>query len=215
LVRVALSHYYPLPPPAWRFVTGKYGKPSVDLAIAPDCRLHFNLSNAVGLVVCLIADSVEVGVDVESFARADQILQVAREVFSAEEQAQLDAMPQPGKLDRGMALWTLKEAYIKARGMGLSLPLAKISFLFGGSEGIRLKTDPVVDDNPERWRFCLLDHAGHRIAVMVESAQPRALEVLEARPVLAPPVPANVSRAQWFPLEYPSSSEEFPPRSSL
>jgi len=40
--------------------------------------------------------------------------------------------------------------------------LNKLSFLFGGPAGIRLELDSCLDDEAERWRFCLLDHAGHR-----------------------------------------------------
>ena len=70
--------------------------------------------------------------DVESFSRAEEIVPLAPRVFSAAERAQLDALPAAERPDRALSLWTLKEAYIKARGMGLSLPLQEISFLFEG-----------------------------------------------------------------------------------
>ena len=47
--------------------------------------------------------------------------------------------------------------------------------------------------------FAMLDHAGHRIAAMVERADAGELEMLEARPVVAPPVRVNVGKTQWFP----------------
>jgi hypothetical protein len=83
--------------------------------------------------------------------------------------------------------------------MGLSLPLGSFSFVFGGPEGIHLEVDPNVDDATERWRFCLLDHAGHRIAVIAERVAADDLEVWEARPVLAPPVRVSVGCNGWFP----------------
>jgi 4'-phosphopantetheinyl transferase len=202
LVRTALSHYDPLAPEAWRFQMNAYGKPTVD----SDCGLRFNLSNSPGLVVCLISQGVEVGVDAEPIERAEKIVELAPEVFSPLELAQLEVLPGPEKLDRALSLWTLKEAHVKARGMGLSLPLNKFSFLFGGVEGIRLELDPCLVTEPgSRWRFCLLEHAGHRIALMAERATVPELQVWEARPLLAPPTRLAAVGEPWFPASTVSS----------
>jgi 4'-phosphopantetheinyl transferase len=195
LVRTALSHYHPLPPEAWRFKSNAHGKPAAE----PECGLRFNLSNSGGLVVCLIAEGAEVGVDVEPYARAAQVLGLAPEVFSVHEMAQLRGLGDAEQRDRALSLWTLKEAYIKARGLGLSLPLQQFAFVFGGAEGIRLEIDPRLGDEARNWRFCLLDHAGHRIAVMVERAGAGALEMWEARPVLAPPRRIHTGGGPWYP----------------
>jgi len=195
LARTALSHYHPIPPKEWSFTANAHGKPVAE----PECSLRFNLSNSVGLVVCLIANQAEVGVDVEAFTRASEILKLAPDVFSPAEQAQLSALRGVEKLDRALSLWTLKESYIKARGLGLSLPLKAFSFLFGGDEGVRLEVDPSVGDEPGRWRFCLLDHAAHRIALMVEAPGAGDLEMWEVRPLLATPVRVDAGAEAWFP----------------
>jgi len=143
-------------------------------------------------------------VDVESLARAEEIVPLAARVFSAAERAQLDALPAAERPDRALSLWTLKEAYIKARGMGLSLPLQEISFLFDGSDAMRFEVEPGVDDDPCRWRFCRFDHAGHRIAVAVEVNAARipeiALEIYEVRPPLGPPARLTWGAPAWFPV---------------
>jgi len=196
LVRTALSHCHPLAPEAWRFQMNTYGKPTLD----PDCGLRFNLSNSPRLVVCLIAQGVEVGVDAEPIESAEKIAELGPEVFSPLELAQLEVLPRPEKLDRALSLWTLKEAYVKARGVGLSLPLNKFSFLFGGVEEIRMELDPrLVTEPGSRWRFCLLEHAGHRIALMAERATVPELQVWKARPLLAPPTRLAVGGERWFP----------------
>lgn len=195
LVRCSLSSYRPVSPQDWQFTLNAHGKP----AIEPDCGLQFNLSNSLGLVVCLIAEGAEVGVDVESRERAVEILKLAPRVFSPLELAQLNNLDDTEKQDRALSLWTLKESYIKARGMGLALPLDKFSFLFGGAAGVRLEIDPSLEDTPARWRFGLLDHAGHRIAMMVERSAGRELDLNEARPVLSHPNKVDASGAQWFP----------------
>jgi 4'-phosphopantetheinyl transferase len=143
-------------------------------------------------------------VDVESCERAEEILKLAPRVFSAKEQAQLHDLDEAEKPDRALSLWTLKESYIKARGMGLALPLDKFSFLFGGTAEVRLEIDPSLEDEPARWHFGLLDLAGHRISMMVEAVMvdrkvfPQ-LEIYEARPLLSLPKQVNASGAQWFP----------------
>lgn len=197
LMRVALSHNRPTAPQDWAFRVNAHGKP----AIEPESDLQFNLSNALGLVVCLVAEGAGVGVDVEPFERSEQIVKLAPKVFSPVEQAQLHALPVADQRERALSLWTLKEGYIKARGMGLALPLDKFSFVFDGSGGIRLEIDRSLGDTADRWRFCQLDYAGHRIAVMVDRTGPQDLELWEARPPLAPPVRVEAGRTEWFPRD--------------
>jgi len=183
LARTALSYYRPVAPRDWRFVTNAYGKP----APTPDCGLRFNLSNSTGLAVCLLVDGpFEVGVDVEARQRADEIAEVEYKVFSAAELAQLDALSATEQPDRYLSLWTLKEAYIKARGMGMALPLREISFLFDDAGAARLEVAEGVDEDAARWRFRQLDYAGHRIAVVGEGTEGWGLELREVRPPTSP-----------------------------
>ena len=198
LARTALSHHSRLGPQEWRFKVNAYGKPATD----PECELRFNLSDSHSLAACLVASGAEVGVDVEPYERAKEILEIAAEVFSAQEMEQLQALQGNERLDRALQLWTLKEAYIKARGMGLSLPLKKFSFLFGGAEGIRLQLDADFEEEAGRnWRFCLLDFAGHRVALMTERVAAGTLQMWEARGLPAPAVRLPDVPVQWFGAE--------------
>jgi 4'-phosphopantetheinyl transferase len=196
LVRSVLSHYCPFAPEEWRFQPNAHGKP----AAVPDCGLRFNLSNSLGLVVCLIGTGTDVGVDVEPCERAQRIAELAPEVFSPLELAQLEALPNGERLNRALSLWTLKESYIKARGMGLSLELSKFSFVFGGADGIRLEVDACLCEEPGRtWRFCVLDHAGHRIALMADRQEVPELELWEFRPLPVSAQRLPETRNPWFP----------------
>ena len=199
LARMALAREHSLQPEAWRFQLNPHGKPFVDSESAPGCRLTFNVSNSPGLVVCFVGEDLDVGVDVEPFSRAGQILEVAPDVFSPQERAQLEALSGAEKSDRAVSLWTLKEAYIKARGMGLAIPLDKFSFVFGGAEGVRLEIDESLGDQAERWKFCLLDHAGHRIAVLAEQSAGNELAVWDTHPLLSSPTRMDGLIASWFP----------------
>ena len=177
LVRSALSRYRPARPADWRFARNAYGKPRT----APACGLAFNLSNSPRLVVCLVAREAAVGVDTEPFERAAEIAELAPEVFSPLELAEFKLLDGRARLERALSLWTLKESYIKARGMGLALPLDRFSFLFGGGASARLEIDPSLGDDPRRWQFGLLDHAGHRIAYMIEGRKAPELKLHEIR----------------------------------
>ena len=195
LARTALSHHSALQPAALRFKLNAHGKPSVD----QECGLRFNLSNSPGLVVCLIGESVEVGVDVEPQTRAKSIAEVGPRMFSPQELAQLERLRDDQRPGRCLRLWTLKEAYSKARGMGLALPLDRVSFLFDGREKIRMELDSSLDDEPGRWRFSLLEHADHCIALMVESSTAPGLVVWEVRFPSTVPQRLTPVNGPWFP----------------
>jgi 4'-phosphopantetheinyl transferase len=175
LVRTALSRYRPTPPAAWRFAPNAFGRPYLE----PPCGLLFNLSNHPTMVVCAVTDGVEIGVDVEPVARGASIVDLAPSVFAADEREDLARLDGPARLDRATSLWTLKESYIKARGMGLSLPLQAFAFHFDQPEP-RITFEPPIEDDPERWWFRTFDVAEHRIALTVERAGP-APPVVRAR----------------------------------
>jgi len=176
LVRAALSRHAGVAPEAWRFREEAHGRPEID-APPSASSLRFNATNTKTLVACAVTAGADVGIDAEPRARAESILEVAPTVFSGAELSELDALrsdPEAAR-ERALALWTLKESYIKARGMGLGLPLRKITMVFGRDGSIALTADSGVDPAPERWRFHRADRDGHVLAVAVavdESAAP-------------------------------------------
>jgi 4'-phosphopantetheinyl transferase len=169
LLRTTLSRYADVPPEGWRFKTNHYGCPSIDEP--SDTRsLRFNLSHTKGLVVCLVARGRDVGVDVEDRTRKGSLLQVADRFFSPIEVRSLRRLPPGEQLDRFFLYWTLKESYIKARGMGLAIPLAQFSFdldldtELARARGIRASFDARLEDDPESWQFTVLSY-GRRHAI--------------------------------------------------
>ena len=71
--------------------------------------------------------------------------------------AALRKLPEKEQLDRFFLYWTLKESYIKARGMGLVIPLSHFSFLF--ENAISIAFDPRLEDDPESWQFTALSYS--------------------------------------------------------
>lgn len=113
-------------------VHNAYGKPS----LGEDSGLHFNNSHSGKWVVCAIDES-PIGIDVEEVKEMD--LGLAERFFSEQECIDLHRQQDETKLSYFFDLWTLKESYIKAAGMGLSLPLDSFSIRVG-RERIELNT---------------------------------------------------------------------------
>jgi 4'-phosphopantetheinyl transferase len=152
LLRTALSRYAAIVPSQWSFLFNKYGKPA--LANSPDGhRINFNISHTDGLIVLALTNDAEIGIDVEKICVDRASLDIADRFFSAEEAAALRQVSDAGQADAFFGYWTLKEAYIKARGMGLSIPLDKFTFRFPCNESIAVDFQPAMNDHPAKWRF--------------------------------------------------------------
>lgn len=125
-------------------------------------------------MVCAIAKDCEIGIDVENVTRTLDIDALAATVFASKELADFRRSSPEDRRNRFFSYWTLKEAYIKARGMGLSLPLDAFWFDLHGPAPLLYVSDR-CPDIPERWRFCqYMPTAEHRMAVA--AAAPRGTE---------------------------------------
>ncbi len=169
LTRTLLAGQLEVEPRALRFKAGPHGRPELDWPRSSPA-LRFNLSHTRGLVACALALEHDVGVDVEHFERRVELEQVARSVFSEPERAALMALPPEGRRRRFFELWTLKEAYIKAVGKGLALPLRAITLELAPAAPPRLQLAAPIQDNAERWFFALDEPApGYLLAVAAGS----------------------------------------------
>ncbi len=172
LVRVLFSAYADETPDVWRFGLGPHGKPFLAApALTPP--LSFNLSHTEGLVAAAFTVRDEVGVDVEDLSRRAPTIDVARRFFAPAEVARLEAETPEGRTEAFFAFWTLKEAYLKARGVGLSLPLASFAFDLD-AEPPAVRFVPPIDDDPSRWRFLRQTPSGHHRLALAVSRPPGA-----------------------------------------
>ena len=142
-----------------------HGKPALRRP-ANHADLRFNLSHSKGLVLYAVANGREVGVDVEQIRRVADFERITEQYFSLAERTELGTLRPERKLDGFFGLWTLKEAYVKARGQGLAVPLHDFSvslqpdasgnFLTQASEVASAPAGPCSDwrrvrDMPGRW----------------------------------------------------------------
>jgi 4'-phosphopantetheinyl transferase len=132
------------------FTTNAYGCPRI--TPTPSSGLHFNLSHTRSLVACGIARGVPFGVDVEDVHDLPDMANLARTSFSAREVEDLFALPEARRVPRFFDYWTLKEAYIKARCMGLALPLDAFAFALNGAR-IEVAFEPRLGDDASAWHF--------------------------------------------------------------
>lgn len=149
LLRRVLARYLNEPPGGLEFSRGKHGKPA--LVRAPGrAVVEFNLTHTKGLAAVVVAANRAVGIDAE---RGDRFINddLAARIFSDDERRFLAETPSEERASRMVRLWTLKEAYVKALGVGLSVSVADLSFQLKEGDAPRLTGDPT------RWRFLELD----------------------------------------------------------
>lgn len=183
LARTTLSRYADAPPEAWTFQAGSHGRPELTGPVAQDW-LCFNLSNTDGLVACVVAHAREVGVDVEAMDRNANAPGVAERFFAPAEVAALKALPEAAQHRRFFQYWTLKESYIKARGLGLSIPLDQFAFRI--ADQITVECDPQLGDDGPSWQFeQLFPTERHGAAVAIRRGRDAPLKIITrwARPL--------------------------------
>jgi 4'-phosphopantetheinyl transferase len=185
LVRSTLARYAEIRPSEWTFDANAYERPEVRAGLCT-VPLRFNLSHSRDVAVCAVALERDIGVDVERIDRGGQTVSLADRFFSPAEVTALHQVAPAEQVERFFAYWTLKEAYIKARGMGLSLPLEQFSFDLSDPEEPRISFDPQLADHPAHWCFKTLQPSVHHrlaLAVRVQPGQKVALRVRATVPL--------------------------------
>ena len=122
------------------FVVNQFGKPYLE-----NVRLKFNLSHSEDFALIAIASNLEVGVDVEAINRKVEYLDLAKRFFSQQEFREIAAYPEEHQALAFFRCWTGKEAIIKAKGEGLSIPLDSfsVSLIGDGIQKISLSSEEI------------------------------------------------------------------------
>ncbi len=127
LVRGALARELGVNPAALVFETNAYGKPSLASSSSAS-NLEFNLSHTEGMCVLVLSWYSKLGCDIEHFMRPSIGLDVAENFFCSEELEDIRSHPEHQHTYRLLQHWTLKESYIKAEGLGLSMDVGSFYF---------------------------------------------------------------------------------------
>lgn len=179
MTRILLSRYLQEDPASLRFRTNEFGKPFLDMV--PDSDVYFNLSHTQRHIVCAIANFSTIGIDIEDRVPSD-FRELAEQFFAQEE---IDWLSQETDdnvaMQRFLYLWTHKEAFIKAIGKGLSIPLKKFS-VSPDSKGYSIVDDPLGRFSEiQRWRFSTFDYQCVTGAVCCPTQKCQEISLLEFR----------------------------------
>ncbi len=167
-LRILLGGYLGIAPQAVAFEYEQRGRP-VLAGGSHSLGLSFNLTNARDLALAAFVHGSRIGIDLESNRRRVELNDVARHFFSPAECAALFALPAALQRQGFFNAWTRKEAYLKARGAGLSRPLDRFEVSLAPGEPPRLLKDATDPGAELRWSLLDLDNLpGYTAALAVE-----------------------------------------------
>ena len=149
ILRQILGRYLHCKPGELIFSVNQYGKPSL-----VDSKLEFNLSHSGDFALLAVTQNRKVGVDVERIRQGISSHVIAQQYFSKAEVAELQSLPITQREAAFFTCWTRKEAYIKAQGIGLSLPLESFDVSLSPNEPAMLRA--VRPDSQEAARWTLI-----------------------------------------------------------
>ena len=146
------------------FRYNSFGKPM----LKKDSSLRFNLSHSAGLAVCGISNRGEIGVDIESLRPEVDVHLIAKHFFSPGEQKVLASLPPQNQTKAFFRCWTRKEAFIKARGDGLTLGLDQFEVSLDSDAYAELKATYFDPGEMKNWQmFAFRPEEGFVGAVVV------------------------------------------------
>jgi 4'-phosphopantetheinyl transferase len=174
LVRIMLACHLGRPATTLRFTVGRFGRPEVyDESGGPPVR--FNLSHTNGLVAAALVRRHDVGIDVEVLDGRRLDLDLAVRTFARAEADHLRRVAPTALPEAALAFWTLKEAYIKAIGLGLNCPLDSFVITL---DPISIYFVPPGADDPAQWLFRRWRPTpAHVLALALRHERPEAVRV--------------------------------------
>jgi len=163
-LRELLLGYLGIPITELRIDRNKYGKPFI-----PNGRIRFNLSHSKDHALIAFTVGREVGVDIEHERKGIECLELAKRFFSGSEYEELRNMDAVERVSAFYRCWTRKEAYIKAAGKGLSMPLDSFSVPVKRS----CRAHSIEDNSGSLWTLSSLDDLPYPAALVIRGAQCR------------------------------------------
>jgi len=166
LVRTVLGTLLKIHPAELDFTANPYGRP----VLASQPGLSFNLSHTAGLIALAVSRDGEVGIDTEQLARQIDTLALAEYSFHSSEFDSLRQLSPPERAQRFLHYWTLKEAYLKALGCGLSLAMNHFAFDFSVAGGLSWRGPPASPEPSPPWFWLYQADAAHPLALCARGA---------------------------------------------
>jgi 4'-phosphopantetheinyl transferase len=171
ILRQLLATYLEIEPEKVEFVYGPQGKPM--LSSVHNSKVCFSVSHSREMGLFTFASDGEVGVDIEQVKPDFKGMEIASHFFSSEEIAALAKLPPELGVEAFFACWTRKEAYVKARGQGLSIPLRSFTVSFADSKQL------LLDETGAAWSCCALEPAPGFAGAVVAAGENWSLQCWE------------------------------------
>jgi 4'-phosphopantetheinyl transferase len=169
-LRRLLAFYLQRDAKSLRFTTGRFGRPALESQAIGEPRISFNLAHTETAGLLAVASGIDVGVDVETIRPIGP--DVAEAHFSALELNELNTLSGERWLSAFYAIWTRKEALLKAEGVGLNLPLADFDVsVLPESDPVMVEWRPSVQFS-HSWRLHHLAPARGVIGALAVSQTP-------------------------------------------
>ena len=168
LLRNILSRYLSREPGQLRFSYNSYGKPAL-IEETGVGGLSFNLSHSHAMALYAVTRGREIGIDIERFRPDVEAERLAERFFSPREAAVLRTLPEQLRKEGFFNCWTRKEAYIKAEGEGMAIPLSSFDVSLTPGEPAALLRSQKDPQEASRWSMQALDpEPGYAAALAVK-----------------------------------------------
>jgi 4'-phosphopantetheinyl transferase len=174
LLRFNLSRHHPqISPEQWQFKYNQHGKP--DIANPLPQPLYFNLTHTANRAALAISHLGDIGLDVEHVRDLNQLHDLVERCFTDDEAQDILQGHWATPERRFFRYWTLKEAYIKGRGRGLSLPLQQFEFNACGQTP-QIGFPDYEPEDTRLWQFKQWSLGAHHILALA-LAYPHSFDV--------------------------------------
>jgi 4'-phosphopantetheinyl transferase len=177
-LRLILAHYLDCPPQDIRFEYASYGKPFLSQPFAAE-GISFNLSHSHRLTLYAIGMHRRLGIDIEHIRPLTDMLSVAANTFSKDENQQLISVAKPDVPLAFFNCWTRKEAFIKAVGEGVSFPLDQFDVTLKPNELAKLLSVRGSREEAERWSMFAWEPMDDYVAALVADGHKPSLILRE------------------------------------
>ena len=155
---------------------GPSGKPKLTPSIPGQANVLFNLSHSGEVALIAVTRVGEIGVDVEYVKKDFPIHEVAERFFTPKEVTALKTLPEPLQHKAFFKCWTSKEAFLKAKGTGLSGELDEVEMTLAGGKHVR------INANVPGWSLAELNASEGYEAALVSEGEPAPIHLYRWEP---------------------------------
>jgi len=152
LLRTLLGSYLNVEPSQIGFIYGKYGKPALQTG-THKTTLDFNLSHSKDYAIYAFCLNRKIGIDLEHVRPMPDLYDFARQFFSLRENVLINSLAGKQKEEAFFKIWTCKEAFLKANGSGLTIPINQVEISLESDGSVTLTSIGELEEQTELWRM--------------------------------------------------------------